>query len=526
MLNKKFRDNWRAILKYNSNIDLGEKFRIVDTKVKIPLFSIEVDPFLLYHLFNVLYPKFINDQQNIVDIIITNDHKEVISQYLYETKKAGIHEVIEKLPTDFFKFHRKDFENIDRFYDRIMDVMSKKKGIRVSSIRIFKKKAIDIINQHCIGMEDIPRDILIMNVLDLVQILFEQELIEIYPEPNFIKFLKEFLAFLDGIKLKKLFRLMYLLLPEFNLSFIFGSKHLLIILHLQKVILSKNDKPYLVFKLLTPNDLNVNLDGLTKNEILEVVRENLKSEKVYYINQNDIISILEDIFNYQVNLKEEDLQFLFQKLLFGFRDYENHWYIRPKPSIYNTLQRFLLKLLGYNINLRKVSHWAIPPLFFTMFTNFFGLNSKILVIISDTSDDKNSKINYYKYLEDHSRYVVLLEVENKTLVKIHSINKKKLKLEGELTSFESLRLKLSNQYGFISNILILDKILLQNLIREFIFGHSKLSLFSKLKTLKMLKNQKYFYMFPEIPLYQLIQKKRTLSLIKLILPILIDKHEF
>ena len=73
--------------------------------------------------------------------------------------------------------------------------------------------------------------------------------------------------------------------------------------------------------------------------------------------------------------------FLFQKILFRFRDYENHWYISPKPSIYNTLQRFLLRLVGYNINLRKISHWAIPGLFFTLFTSFFGLNSKILIII-------------------------------------------------------------------------------------------------------------------------------------------------
>jgi len=222
LLNKKFRDNWRTILKYNSNVDLGEKFRVVDQKVKIPLSNIGVDPFLLYHLFKTLYPKFINDQQNIVDIIITDDNKEVLGQYLFETKKAGIHEKIEKLPIDFFKFHRKDLEDIDRFYDRILDMMVKKKSIRVSSIRIFKKTAIDLINQHYVDMKDLPFDILIMNALDLVQKLFEQELVEIYPEPNSIKFIKEFIAFLNGVKLKKLFvgrQLAFLLMAQFMRPF-------------------------------------------------------------------------------------------------------------------------------------------------------------------------------------------------------------------------------------------------------------------------------------------------------------------
>jgi hypothetical protein len=149
-----------------------------------------------------------------------------------------------------------------------------------------------------------------------------------------------------------------------------------------------------------------------------------------------------------------------------------------------------------------------------------------LVIITDTPENKISIKNNFKYLEQYTRFIFLLEIENKTLVNINTIYKEKLNLEGGFTNLESLRLKISNQYGFISNLLILDKKLLQNLIQEFIFGHSKLSLRSKLKTLKMLKIQRFFYMFPEIPLYKLIQKKKTLSLIKLILPILIDKHEF
>ena len=100
MINKKLQKNWLKILKYNSNVELGDKFKLVDDKVRIPLTPIEVNPHLLYYLFEILYPKFINSQQNILDIIISDDGKKIIKSYLYKTKKAGIHESIEIFPYD------------------------------------------------------------------------------------------------------------------------------------------------------------------------------------------------------------------------------------------------------------------------------------------------------------------------------------------------------------------------------------------------------------------------------------------
>ena len=120
----------------------------------------------------------------------------------------------------------------------------------------------------------------------------------------------------------------------------------------------------------------------------------------------------------------------------------------------------------------------------------------------------------------------MLEIENSTLIKIETIKKEKLIINAETGSFESIISNFSEKFGFISNIIILDKLLLQNFIRIFIFEHSKFAPFTKIRTLKMFKNQKYFYMFPELPLYKLMQKKRMVSFLKLIIPILIDKHEF
>ncbi|MFX1290870.1 MAG: hypothetical protein ACFFAG_07935 [Promethearchaeota archaeon] len=526
MINRKFQENWLKILKYNSNIELGDKFKLVEDIVRIPLTPIGVNPYLLYYLFEIFYPKFINSQQNILDIIISNNGRNIIKSYLYRTKKAGIHESIEIVPHDIIKVHKKDFEDIERFYNRVLESLIKKKGVRVSSIRVFKEKAISYINQHCVGIEDLPFDVFLLKFLDLIQKLIEQDLFIMYPEPKIFRFLKEIISFLNGYRINSIFNVLYPLLPEFNIAFTFGSKDILIILHLQKLFVSNSETPYLRLKIMLPKELDINVDNLHENEILELVGERLQTENAYFIKQSDIILLFTDLINLPVQLKEEDLLLFFQKILFAYRSYEKHWYVRPKPIVYNNLLRFIFRIFGYNLSLRKVSHWAIPYLISNLFESSFGLNSKILLVISDSGKYKKLKINNLNYLEKVSDYILLFEIENKTLIKINKINKEDLFTDGEIKGLGSIRKKFSEKHGFLSNVIIIDKLLIQNLIKHFIFRHSEYAPISKIRTLKMLKRQKFFYIFPEIPLYKLIQKKSPLALLKLVLPIFIDKHEF
>jgi len=514
------------MLTYNSHIDLGDKSKITETKIRVPLTPIEVNPYLLYHLFEVFYPKFINDHNNILDIIISNDGRNVINLYLYETKKAGIHESIEKLPHDIIRFHKKDLDDINKFYNRILDGMVKKKGIRVSSIRIFKEQAIDYINQYCVDIEDSPFDLLLSEGFELIQKLFEQDLFIIYPEPNLFRYLKELIIFLSGRRLSSLFRLIYKLLPEFNIAFIFGARDLTVILHLQKLEVSKLKTAYLRLRLIIPDELGISNDISDKNEIIRLVQQHLQTDKAYYLNQTDIISLLTEIINFPVKVRGENLNLLFQKILFGFRSFENHWHLNPRPAVYNNLLRFLIRLFGFNLNLRKISHWAIPELISSIIRNNLGLNSKILLIISDVSNFKKLNFSNFNYLEKAAIHLFVVEIENSTLVQIYSVKKEDLIIEKEIKSLESIRSKMSVKYGYLSNVIILDKLLLQSLIKNFMFEHSKIAPRSKIKTLKMLKKPRFFYMFPELPPYKLIKKKGTISLIKLLLPIIIDKHEF
>ena len=527
MINKKFRENWVKILDFNSNFVPGDKTKLTEKKIRIPLTPIEINPYLLYYLFEILYPKFINSQQNILDIIISDDGRNILKLYLYKTKKAGIHESLEILPNDDIKLHKKDFDDVDRFYNRILEGLIKKKRGRISSIRIFKEQAISYINHYSLDIEDLPLDLLLIRFLDLIQVLIDKKLFIIYPEPKIFNFLKDIISFLNGYRLNNLFKIVYSYLPIFNIAFIFGAETLIFVLHIQKIFISKSEQPYLRLKLLIPEDLGINIEGLSENEILELVNERLQTDQSYFIHQNNVISLVTEISNLSANVKKENLFLILQKLLFGYRNFEKFWFLKPKPVIYNNSLRFITRLLGFNVNLRKLSHWAIPDLISNLFDSWLGLNSQILIILTDIQQSKNLNLKNFNYLRTVSEYSLLIEIENKTLTKINSINKEDLfNSTTEIKSLESIRYNLSEKFGFLTTIIIIDRQLVQKFIKHFIFEQSKYSPLSKVKTLKMLKKQKFFSLFPEIPPYTLLKKKGAISFLKLVLPILIDKHEF
>ncbi|MFX1420359.1 MAG: hypothetical protein ACFE9N_15725, partial [Promethearchaeota archaeon] len=105
MINKNLKDNWLQILNFNATREIMEEPEKKKLYVRLPFSPISINANLLYQLFEVLYPKFINDQQNILDIIISDTEKKckILGLYLYKTKKAGIHESVESLPNNLIR---------------------------------------------------------------------------------------------------------------------------------------------------------------------------------------------------------------------------------------------------------------------------------------------------------------------------------------------------------------------------------------------------------------------------------------
>ncbi len=525
LINDNFKSNWLKILNYNSNIEIFDDAKKFKERVRIPLTPIKTEGNVIYYLFKLLYPIFINDQQNILDAVISDNGKEILKLFLYETKIAGIHESFQILPKEMINFQWDDLHEINKIFSATQSVLIEKKNVRISSLRIFKKKAIDYINDFCIGIDELNFYEFLLRIFNLVQNILEHNVFFIYPEPNIFKFLKKLIIYLKGIKFSNFFKFIEKNFDSFNVSIVLNSEKLILILKIQK-IKSSSEKSDLIFKLYTPRELGINVDGISITRLLNKIKFRLKSEKVFLINQNHVLSLLPEIFELEIPPKIENLKFILQKVLFGFRSYENLWYMTPRPKIYNTLRRFIIRLLGPNLNLKKLSHWALPELISTSIDSNFGLYSKIMFIFTNISKYKKLKLKRLDVQKKIFEYALLIEIENEKLQKIIPINRDDIFTNGKATDLELIRYIISEKYGFVSSVIKIDNLLIKEVLNNFGPNLSKFKPFSKLKIIKLLKNKNIINIYPDLPPFKLIKNNGVKYLTKLVLPILIDKHEF
>ncbi|MFX1445004.1 MAG: hypothetical protein ACFFHV_16450 [Promethearchaeota archaeon] len=522
MINPKFTSNWLKIINSNSKIQILEHPSEIKEIVQIPLTPVNIDAHLLYYFFEILYPKFINDQQNILDVIIYDDNKEILSIYLYETQKAGIHQSYLKLSNKLIELEEIDLLDIEKFFNKIQIAVVKTTGVRISTIRIFKRKAIDLINQYCDLTKNLSTYSVIPRLLGLIEVLVEKNLINFYPTPNFLNFIKNIIILLNGIRFSDIFEFLYDILPEYNTSFLFNTNKQSFILKLYKEqSSSKNSNSFIT--IFTPERLGIDIDKLNIPDKLNIIKNTVKTENVFSLNQNDIISLFLDIFELDFPLKLNNIQLIFQKILYGIRNFENKWYRSPRPLVYNSFLRFMIRLFRFNLNLKKISHWAIPQLVFNSIYSNFGLNSKILILVTSIVKQNFNKVEYIK---NALSFALLFEIQNRELVSITPISKQELFLEHKINTLDVIRSTVSETYGFVSAVINIDKFLISEIIGNFSSNLAKFKLFSKFKIFKLFKKEYYFNIYPEIPEFKIIKEKGMNSFFKMIIPVLIDKHEF
>ncbi len=526
MINEILKNNWLKILDSNAKIGTKGGSKKSFDHVRIPLTPVKINPNVLYHLFEILYPKFINDQKNILDVIISDDGQSVLGLYLYETKDIGIHDAIRKISADIIKIQEGNLISIEMLFKKLQSALLNKTGLRISSIRVFKKKAIDLLNKHCINMEEISFNEFLDKFLDLIQVLFEQGLFYIYPEPNIYRFVKESLIFLNKIKLTKIFSFIDDFLPASHHSFVTRSDNQILILNLKKAMNSSERSNY-YFKILSHEDLGVKNKNLGVKELLITINKYLKSDKIFFLNRDQVISFLLDLFELKVPLDNQDLQLFLQKMIYGYRSFENNWYSSPRPRIYNNLVRYLIRtFFGINFNLKKLSHWAISDFIFNSFRSFLGLNFKILVLYTDIKSFKRINLKNNDYLRKTLKTAFLIEIENEKIVKIFPVIKEDIIPENATVTLDSIKVKASSHHGDISAVIRVDKYILNSFIKNYVFKLSSCNLLNKVRALNNLKKKHYFNVFPEIPLFKLLKTRGSLSLFKIIMRIAIDKHEF
>jgi len=523
MIHRNFYDNWMKIIKYNKK-EFQKKENEKEEAVRIPLTPIKINPILLNSLFGIIYPKFINDQQNVVDLIISDDEKIFEKIVLYETEEPGIHKSYKILENDILKLKKYPLKETRAFFNKLQEEIFKKHRIRVSHMRVFKKNAIELLNQHLKDIKQRSLEDCITNLFSIIEEIIRNQLFFIYPKTNIINFFEELTQISDNNFLSNGFKFIKEILPPFNYAFLIRSGKSSFILRIENNR-KKKKKTELDLQIFPAESFNIDFSGTNVNELLKSLYLQLRVDFIFLFELKHILTLISNIFELQHPIALEKIKLLFQKFLFGLRSYETFWYKYPKPLSYNPILRYFLRLFGFIFYLKKLSHWEIPEFLFGLFNNRLGLKNRILIIFTNLLQHKNIDLDKLENpIEIGFSKAILIETENRELTKIVPVSNKVNELKN--LDLKDIRRKLIENYDYIDLALSIDISLISKLFHNFIMSFNNFNIISKVKTLKKLKKHHYFDVYPKKPEFLYLKKTGTISLIKKILPIFIDKHIF
>ena len=183
--------------------------------------------------------------------------------------------------------------------------------LKISNLRIIKKEAINQITEYSKQLPTIANKKFMIGFLNLVQKLIQEDLIYIFPEPNLFRFLNELTIFLNGFQLSSLFKFILDILPEANTSIFLNSQKISLILLIFK------DRSDIQVKLKLPEEFGININEHNPKEILSILKKQSKSANAFFLNQNDIISILLNLFELDFPLDNNKIELLMQKEYFN-----------------------------------------------------------------------------------------------------------------------------------------------------------------------------------------------------------------
>ncbi|GAG85636.1 unnamed protein product, partial [marine sediment metagenome] len=172
-----------------------------------------------------------------------------------------------------------------------------------------------------------------------------------------------------------------------------------------------------------------------------------------------------------------------------------------------------------NVNLKKLSYWAIPELICNIHNSLWGLSNKIIIIFTNLESSNKGKSNEQVFLKDSISNAYLIEIFNGKLKKISLLDKSDIISDNQLNSLSNIRNILSSKFGYISSVISIDKSLIKSIIQNFLLNLNRFNPFAKLITIRKFQNQNYFNIYPKNTLVQKLK-------IRNLLPILIDKYEF
>jgi hypothetical protein len=171
------------------------------------------------------------------------------------------------------------------------------------------------------------------------------------------------------------------------------------------------------------------------------------------------------------------------------------------------------KVIGLDLNFKKISHWNISEFLINLLISNFGLNSQIIVNL--TNDQKN------RNLSPTSKSLHLL-FNNGSLAKLSAIDIQ----QADLINIDTIRTKFIDTGTYTPFFIFIDESLIKLFVDLFIIKFPKIGILKIMRLFKELQDPLKFRVYPPVPALDVLSKKSKYSLLKQVLAVFIDKHEF
>jgi hypothetical protein len=388
------RDVWTPLLKFNREFFKSQKKMPMEeikslSNTLIPFFPIQMNPYNYNRLLSAF--GYIIHGENATFIEILHDSDKIIQlTFVRSDDEGNFIEVIEDVLPNL-KLEFAQIANLESLFDIIKSEIVKLYNVDIGAIRLYHIDLIKAVTDFSLKVNEINdkssknlgyTDI-IQTGLELLFNVLQNDWFMVYPDIPMFTFFKELIKkYPDIVNLLKDLKVPKGILSNNKLSITLRGEnwYITLIIEILDDHIRIEARPPFEFG---PVD---NSKEYYWTDLMKSINEKYQTSEMgispnYLIDANWIAEFLFEIFESKIPFDESRLKYLMQKLFFGYKKIENVWDVAPRPAVYNEMVRYIIRLMGYRINPRKLSYWSLPDLLMFTLVKNFGSNYRLTFLI-------------------------------------------------------------------------------------------------------------------------------------------------
>lgn len=527
----RLREFVNAVMEYNISLPVFEEDPAGKyATTPLPLLKLDAPLASISRLLRFFGPRLLNENLNCLLVSLADDATVTAISLFLEDEHGNY---IKQIPVDadLLGGIPADWSNLERVYDQLKNSLTQAMGMEVGFLLLVRPPLVAKLAQIEAQLPKYPD---ILHVIDILARTFHEVVkngaLQYYPRLKVVDLLEKLTGYYGKTAIHAGAELLKQTLPEFDVlvslladDWALGAR-----------LVSKNTTTRLSFldarkiDAISPRTLE-ELPGAVREAFeIETQFEKLKTFSVT-LRAAPLASFLEELADSTFPPSAERSLLLASKVLFGYRSFEALWNIAPYPLSQNAAVRFLLRVLGFNFNIKKISYWAFPILLYEYAGFFVGKTERFALVYCDQA--KGAPLidprGFGLTLQDgFLRDVTPLP---EAVTEAAHLTAMEYKQHGYNHLCKQLKADLLAAGTFVNRVIVVQRAVARRVVKNVLFDINSTSPFRWFRlvgTIRRLKNSKKFASYPVNPLFLKFTDTGSVKQGKQLLKLLVDKHEF